>query len=917
MNPVAGWLVAHARPCLAASLLLTVVLGVFASRIRVDSTIESVFPAGDPELAFYERARETFGGDDIGVIGVQAQDLFAAQTLAKIARVTEAVARVPGVERVLSVTNAVDPFSEGAEPARLLGEIPPPPEAIEALQQRLRSTPLYGANLIASDARGAAITVFFAPLTDAEARDRHIDERIRAILAEEYGSFSYTGPAYLKRAAVDMMRDDLLRLTPVALGVVALVLWVSFWSIRGVVLPLLSVGCALLWTLGVMVLLGKGITLGTFVLVPLLAVLGSSYGIHVMARYDEQVRAGVAGEAAIVAAWQRVWLPLVVSASTMAIGIGSLALNRIASIHDLGVGAVVGLVCLTVTSLTVIPALLSLLGTSRRRRTSVVAPRLMRVLAALGERAYAWRRPILWAAAAAVAVGVAGMRLIQVDADFLAYFDPASQVRRDNEVINREIAGSNPFSLVIEGDAPGTLRRRRVLRRITGLQEFLATLPGVTSSISVADYLEALAARHAPRRDGGASGTPDADAGAPEGTGLWDDPARVAAAVRLIEANPDAFKSVVTADFQRANVLVRTTLSSSRAVEETLRRIDAHVAAHFPATLRVRPTGNLVLLSGNTSDIVAGQIRGIALAFGVILLLMAFLFLSVKVGLLAVLPNLIPIVVFFGTVGAAGIYLDLGTSLIAVIALGMAVDATIHYMARLNLELQGETEQRTAVIRTLQAVGPPIVYTAVAVCAGFLAFAGASVVPIQHFGLLTSLTVAAALAATLVVLPALLATTKVITAWDLAAIELGDDPAGTIPLFSGLRPNEARIVALMGRRARYAAGEAIVRQGEVGHEMYVIIHGHTQVFAGAGSDRTHLLDLRRGDVFGEMALVRQRQRTADVVAGEAVEVLAVDERFLDRLQRRYPRIAARVFLNLTRILSDRLERMTERFVTLS
>jgi hypothetical protein len=259
-----------------------------------------------------------------------------------------------------------------------------------------------------------------------------------------------------------------------------------------------------------------------------------------------------------------------------------------------------------------------------------------------------------------------------------------------------------------------------------------------------------------------------------------------------------------------------------------------------------------------------------------------------------------------------GIRLDLGTSLIAAIALGLVVDATIHYLARLNIELKGETDQAAAVVRTLRTVGVPIVYTTIALFFGFLTFALSSFVPIQNFGILAGVTMATALGANLVLLPALLSTTKIITLWDLLGVKLGDDPARTIPLFAGLRPAQARIVVLMGELRHFRPGEAIVRTGETGDEMYVIIDGTTEVLAGDGRQRIN--QLRRGDVFGEMGLVRHAERTADVVASGDVDVLALDERFLQRIQNRYPRIASKVFLNLTRILSDHLQRTTEKYV---
>jgi CRP-like cAMP-binding protein len=145
-------------------------------------------------------------------------------------------------------------------------------------------------------------------------------------------------------------------------------------------------------------------------------------------------------------------------------------------------------------------------------------------------------------------------------------------------------------------------------------------------------------------------------------------------------------------------------------------------------------------------------------------------------------------------------------------------------------------------------------------------------------------------------------------------VKLGEDPARTIPLFAGLRPSQARVVVLMGEAKKFRAGEMVVRTGDPAEEMYVILDGDAEVWAGEGRGRRFLAELKRGDVFGEMGFVRRSERTADVVAKTDVEVLAVNQRFLDRVQRRYPRIASKVFLNLTRVLSNSLERTTRQVV---
>ena len=184
--------------------------------------------------------------------------------------------------------------------------------------------------------------------------------------------------------------------------------------------------------------------------------------------------------------------------------------------------------------------------------------------------------------------------------------------------------------------------------------------------------------------------------------------------------------------------------------------------------------------------------------------------------------------------------------------------------------------------------------------------------PLQQFGVLSALTILAAILTELALFPALLATTRIITLWDLLGVKLGKDPHRTIPLFADLRPSQARIVALLAGIESHAPGEAVVRQGETGDEMYVIIDGTAEVVVDTGAERRNVRSLGRGDVFGEMGLIRSHERTADVVARGPLEVMTVDQRALTRVQRRYPRTAAQIFLNLAKILSDRLQTETAR-----
>jgi hypothetical protein len=241
--------------------------------------------------------------------------------------------------------------------------------------------------------------------------------------------------------------------------------------------------------------------------------------------------------------------------------------------------------------------------------------------------------------------------------------------------------------------------------------------------------------------------------------------------------------------------------------------------------------------------------------------------------------------------------------------LGLAVDDTIHIMSRLSSEIRTTTDQKEALLRSLCTVGKPTLYYSLLVFLGFLSFSLSTFVPIQQFGLLSAATVLAGVVAEMVLMPALLATTPVVTLWDVLYVKLGKDPHKTIPLFDGLRPFQAKIVTLMGELKAFPRGRHIISQGEMGNEMYVLLNGTAEVVINTNGQSRPIGKIGRGDVVGEMGLIRHHERMANVVALEDVEALAVNERFLARIKRRYPRIASEIFFNISKILSDRLEQV--------
>ncbi len=894
------------RPRLALAIMTaaTVALAAGVVRLRFDSSLASLAVRNDPAREFQLEMQRVFGAEEIGVLALVAEDVYRPEVIAAARELTRRIERIPGVSRALSVANAPDLAADIVAPPPLLGRGPIDSAAVARLRARVAANPLYVPNLVGRSGQALAINVFFDGSLGADEEER-VDREIARVVAgyQGPGTLYYTGLSHVRVRAVSMMRRDLVRFLPLSVLAMMLVLWVTFRSLRALVLPLATIGAGVLTLLGAMGWMGEPITLPTLVLPSLLLVIGGSYSIHVTAAalgHPERRLADVL---------DAVGLPVVVSALTTAVGFGSLALHPIPALSRLGLLAVVGIALVAGGALFGLGLAFDVAPKRKRRAATAVEQAAAAGLERMVVRAAAAgvdRRAAVFAATALLAcVAAAGVGRIRANTDVLGAFRPGSDIRLAHEVISEKLAGPNPLIVVVVAPEPGYFRSPVALRRVKDLQEFIEELEGVDATISLIDYLEEIDLGL--RTSSGDLLLDEQGRPIPPPPPLWETPpGQVPEAVRIVASARGTFASLVDEGMRRLRITARTSVSGSRDVARLVREIRAYAEAMMPRGVEVVPTGNLVVVSSIADRLLGGQIQSLTVAFGVILVVLALLFLSARVALVAMVPNVLPVLLFFGVMGWAGVDLNIVTSIIGAVALGIAVDDTIHYMARLNRVVKGAAGQREALLETMALVGRPVVATSLTLTAGFLVMVVSGFWIISAFGWLSATTMVAALASNVVLLPALLATVPVISVWDLVSFRLGPRPHRTIALFDGLGRLGVRLVVLLGRIRRVKAGEFVVRAGEPGNEMYLVLGGRADVLA-PGNGRL-IARLERGDVFGEMAVLRQARRVADVVAREDLELLVIDEAFLRRLRARYPRFAATFFLNIARILSDRLER---------
>jgi hypothetical protein len=734
-------------------------------RLEIDPSTEPLLPAGDPAIGIYRRAVRDFGDDQLFVVAMESEGgVFHAPELAALRRVGDAVSRLEGVRGVRSLLRVTsfhyDREADAVEIRPLIEEIPEDPAELARLRERAISDPTYRRNLVSDDGRAAAINVSLRDLSDQALIRSDLDGRVRAILTAETAPgrrFHVSGRPHIKSRIYHTMTRDLAVLIPTAIAVLAGVLALATGTLRGVLLPLANVGVAVLWTFAAIALLGRPLTVLSVLLAPTLVAVGSVYGVHVVNRYEEEVGEGGTRPEVVLRCMRRVIAPVLISGTTTAVGYGALLWTDVPAVFEVGAFSALGVGCVTALSLSALPAALVLLPLRRGSRPGArpeVRLRLSARIAAALDRGlerlalFTSRRAgaviLVWAGIAALAA-VAVPR-IAVDTDYLAFFDPESPVRRDFEAIDRLLAGAVPLYVVVEGDEPGRLRDPETLRRLEALQARLDAIPGVGRTFS---FLEILRRLH--RAVSGDDPAAEAIPATREG---------VAELLFMIPKSDVA--RFATVDQGAANFVVRTGAVGSAAMRELTQRIEAALAdGGVPEGMRAHVTGNAVLLDRAADAVAWNQAGAVGLAALAMFALLALGLGSAWLGLVAMVPNALPVLVFFGTLGAGAAPLSLPTSLIASAALGIAIDSTAHYLMRYRDERGLGLGPEAAVRRATLAVGRPVALAGAMLILGFGSVAASEFATLRQFGLLSAWTLGVCLLADLVLLPAILVRLRV------------------------------------------------------------------------------------------------------------------------------------------------------------
>jgi uncharacterized protein len=774
MTQPAKFVVVHPKLIIAATLAITLAYlsAIFIFGVSFNGAPETL-ARKDETFRFYNETRNIFGDDRIIVVGVTTSDVFTSTFLERLDRLTNRLAALAGVDQAMSLTNikAIRRDAGGVSVGRLIdirSLNQAAPEQLDKLKHEVTSDPLYVRHYVSSDGRTAAVDVFLKTLSEPESRA--VAEQIERIAKAEAGGDEVflSGVPIVDARAIRSMVRDMLVLSPIAATLCFGVFLLAFRSFWGAALPMAALVIGLVWTIGLMSLLGRPFTFATLSLPTVLMAVGSSYIFHVLNQY--RVSMSTLSPNADAQSERAAWLEgltfispaVIVSGTATMAGFGALASSEVPTARDMGIFEAFGVLAMLFLTVAFLPAALLLLprdvlGKVDSAKTDY-AIWLNKSLVNITALVLFRRRKVLIATFAATIVIGAGAVWLQVNTDYLHIFPERSETVQDAMKLHERLAGAGTIQLVLSGGA-AAITDPDFLRAAWALEQFALKQEGVDVAISVADIIA--------RINSVLPGAPDqASATIPS------DQSRLGAIVRDYLSGDESVSRLVSADGSRAVIILRVNLFSSNELLELTKKIDAWSRVNLPAGLSQRATGSIILLNDASDAIAASQASSLAIALITIYLMMVMMFRSFATGLLALVPNLLPIICYFGFLGWSGTALDITTSLVASAVLGLAVDNAVHVIRRYRqcvaertngsngkkavIGQLSESDEGWAIWLTMLRTGKPMILANVMLIAAFLIFVLSSFVPLRVAGLLWAGTIGACLLADLIFLPVLM-----------------------------------------------------------------------------------------------------------------------------------------------------------------
>ena len=757
-------------------------------QIKMDTSTEGFMHDDDPVLLEYNAFRAQFGRDERVILAVKSDNIFTLKFLNTLKEMHEELENnVPFLDDITSLYNVRNTRGEGDKLITddLLEYFPKTEAEVAVIKQQAMASHFYKDLFISQDGKMTTIVIETdayshegqVEVSDVDAFDEGFDdstsssadgivaepvearpfltdkenaELVNAVLAiaEKYkkeGLEIYVaGSPSVNHALKSQMQADMQKFMRITFLIIIVFLFVMFRRASAVFYPLLVIILSLLATVGTMAWSGVAFKLPTQIVPSLLMAVSIGATVHILSIFFDRFNTTGEKKEAIKYTLGHSGLAIAMTSVTTAIGVGSFAGSEVAPISDLGIFASLGVMVSLVLTLTLLPALLSI--TKLKQKVKTEAGKLDNVMKKLSVIPVNHYKSIIVISTILVILALTAATRIDLSHDPLKWFQPDSYDRVSTEVIDESLNGSVTIELIIDTKTENGWNDPERLNKLNKLsadmEQYVDSHTHIGKVISLATIIkETNRALHE---------NDEAHYTIPDNADL------VSQELLLFEnSGSDDLEDVVDSQFSKARISIKLPWTDAVKAVEVLGYVKDTAAKTFPNDT-VIATGMIPLLINTFAHAVSSSVTSYMIAAIAITFMMMIILGSVRIGLLSMIPNLTPIILGLLIMYVANIPLDMFTLLIGSIAIGLAVDDTIHFMHNFRRYYLESGDAEKAIEQTFFTTGKAMVITTIVLSLGFYAYMFANMISVQNFGLLTGSVIVLALLADLLLAPALM-----------------------------------------------------------------------------------------------------------------------------------------------------------------
>jgi predicted RND superfamily exporter protein len=746
--------------------LYTAFMGYHGRKIEMNYDFSQVVPSDDKDMIYFQQFKKTFGEDgNLLAIGIQDSTLYKLENFRRFKYFSDEVARLSGTNDVLSLPRigriVKNTEKQQFEFEPIFKELPETQQELDSLLELAGSIKFYEGRVV-NDSTGANLMVVSIEksILNSDKRQRLMDDimHLGSEFSEKTGiKLHYAGLPFVRTVMSTKVKEELNFFLVLSVCVTAVILFLFFRSWRAVVFPMLVIIVVVVSTMGTVALLGYKITLLTGLLPPIIVVIGIPNCIYMLNKYHQEYARHRDKMGALSYIIRKIGVVTLLTNATTAVGFVVLGFTDISILREFGIVAGINIVIAFLVSIVLIPSVFAYLPAPNPKQLKHLEFKgVNKIINSIDLLVHRHPVAIYSVTGALIIFSLIGMTRLKAISYMVDDLPEESDIKTDLAFFEKHFQGVMPLEIVIDtGKKRGAMNLQN-LKAIDEFEEFLNKQPDISAPVSLVTFAKA-------SRQAFYNGSP-----AFYSLPTNQDKTFILQYMRNQMQTGDTttmqnnlLDSFVDSTGQKLRVSLKVADMGSVKLDSLLNHvIRPEIARTFADTdLEVFVTGTTLLFIKGNDYLIQNLQSSLVIAFVLISLIMAALFGNIRMIIISLIPNMIPLLITAGLMGYFNIPLKPSTALIFSIAFGISVDDSIHFLAKYRQEVrQHNYFIPKAVSLSIFETGSSMFYTSIVLFAGFIIFAWSDFGGTVALGLLTSTTLLCAMLTNLILLPRLLLT---------------------------------------------------------------------------------------------------------------------------------------------------------------